>query len=59
MKISKKDIKAATAIENNNVYAACIEHIREAIDCLADCAKDDPLARDAIADLSVVLFELQ
>lgn len=58
MKISKKNIEAATAVENN-IYAACIEHIRQAIDCLADCAKDDPLARDAIADLSVVLFELQ
>lgn len=59
MKISKKNIEAATAVENSNTYAACIEHIRQAIDCLADCAKDDPLARDAIADLSVVLFELQ
>ena len=32
--------------------------IRQAIDKLAEVAKDDEVAKSAIADLSVVLFEL-
>lgn len=34
------------------------ELIKQAIDKLAEVAKDDEIAKSAIADLSVVLFEL-
>lgn len=40
-------------------YDECIQHIHEAIDCLAVCAKDDPIAKESIANLSVVLLDLQ
>ena len=33
--------------------------INQAIDLLADSARDDQIARDAIANLSVVLFDLK
>lgn len=42
-------------------YDACIEHIHQAIDCLAECANttNDTKAKEAIANLSVVLLDLQ
>ena len=42
-------------------YNECIEYIHQAIDCLAACegVKDDPVAKEAIANLSVVLLSLQ
>lgn len=42
-------------------YDACIEHIHQAIDCLAECANttNDAKAKEAIANLSVVLLDLQ
>lgn len=40
-------------------YEECIQHIHDAIDCLATCAKEDPIAKESIANLSVVLLDLQ
>lgn len=42
-------------------YSDCIEHIHQAIDCLAVCANEtgDSKAKEAIANLSVVLLDLQ
>lgn len=40
-------------------YGECIDFIHAAIDCLATCAKDDPIAKESIANLSVVLLDLQ
>lgn len=40
-------------------YGECIDYIHQAIDCLATCAKDDPIAKESIANLSVVLLDLQ
>lgn len=59
MKIQKKTaIKASTGDVVKSDYSEAISHIRTAIESLAS-NKDDSLAKDAIADLSVVLFELQ
>lgn len=44
---------------NQNTYADGIKYIKMAIDSLATVAKDDQLAKDSIANLSVVLFDLQ
>lgn len=40
-------------------YSAACEHIHAAINSLADCAKEDQHAREAIANLSVVLLDLK
>ena len=40
-------------------YQEAIEKIMDAITSLGCMAKDDPLARESIANLSVVLFDLK
>ena len=42
-----------------NEYSECVEYIRSAISSLGPKAKNDITAREAIANLSVVLFDLQ
>lgn len=70
MKITKRTIKACEdlAVEETAVpvapvftspYQCAIDRIMDAIDCLSVIAKDDTLARDSIANLSVVLFDLK
>lgn len=39
-------------------YDAAQKHIKAAIDILAKCGKDDIVAKDNIANLSVVMFDL-
>ena len=62
MKISKNN-KSHTPVESTDVitngYQAAVDHIQEAIESLGPHAKEDEIARDAIANLSVVLFELK
>lgn len=75
MKISKKSIKADTAIVNVDdvispepetstcaetccKYTGAIEHIKSAIDALGEVAADDELAKESIANLSVILLDL-
>lgn len=61
MKISKNttSIQATTKSGLNSKYTESTDYIRSAIYALAPVAKDDVLAQEAIANLSVVLFELQ
>ncbi len=40
-------------------YQCAIDHIYKSIECLGAVAKDDALARESIANLSVVLFDLK
>ena len=40
-------------------YEKAIDRIYEAIDSLGELAKSDPIARESIANLSVVLFDLK
>ena len=62
MKISKNS-KSQMSVESTDVitnkYQTAIDHIQEAIQSLGPDAKEDEIARDAIANLSVVLFELK
>ena len=62
MKISKNN-KSQMSVESadtvSNKYQVAIDHIQEAIQSLGPNAKEDEIARDAIANLSVVLFELK
>lgn len=64
MKISKNK-KVCAAKETNTVtevkskYQATIDYIKAAIDSLGSIAQDDDLAKDAIANLSVVLLDLK
>lgn len=40
-------------------YACAIDCISNAIECLAEVAKDDQIAKDSIANLGVVLLDLK
>lgn len=40
-------------------YQCAIDFISNAIESLAEIAKDDPIAKDSIANLGVVLFDLK
>lgn len=68
MKIKKKQVNAATELggaEVNtdksviNKYSDAIEYINSAISSLSVIAKDDKLAKESIANLSVVLLDLR
>ena len=60
MKISKKvkrpGVMAATSGPR---YGEAISLIRQAIDSLGKVSKEDAIARDAIANLSVVLLDIK
>lgn len=58
MKISKIPIQSSST-EPFNKYDIAIKSIRNAIDSLASIGKDDEVAREAINNLSVILFDLQ
>lgn len=66
MKISKAKKCASAAstsradsVTEVNKYQAGIDYIKAAIDSLAENAKEDDTAKDAIANLSVVLLSLK
>lgn len=70
MKISKKstypssvNIKSAADIGANSnkifKYDEAVKHIKSAMESLHELAKTDEIAKDAIVDLSVVLFDLR
>lgn len=64
MKIKKgthsKSIKGSTIEVNNVRYQDAITSIKSAIDSLGELAiSGDTLARESIANLSVILFDLQ
>lgn len=58
---SVKASQSAKHTENvsASVYAECENYIRSAINSLGTVAKDDVKAREAIANLSVVLFDIK
>lgn len=59
MKITKKDASISTS---TNKYDKSLTHIRAAIDALGEVAlsdREDVLARESIANLSVVLLDLE
>lgn len=58
MKIAKNSIQASSTESVKN-YDAAIKSIRDAIDSLARGGKEDEVAREAINNLSVILFDLQ
>ena len=60
MKISKKhkSSKSTTPVTSSK-YQEGTDYIKSAITSLGQVAKDDILAKEAIANLSVILFELQ
>lgn len=67
MKIAKSNrTKLQTSQSNTcssdvikNKYQSSIDYIKLAIDSLGEIASDDPIAKDAIANLSVVLLDLK
>lgn len=63
MKISKKQsVNSCINIEQPAScckYQAAVELISAAIESLAEVAKDDPIAKDSIANLGVVMLDLK
>lgn len=61
MLIKKNNGKAETPklVSANANYEKCLKYIKSAIDVLGESAKQDSRARDAIANLSVVYFDLK
>ena len=64
MKISKNTSRASVASTpkksvTSSSRADAQQHIRAAIDCLGKEAKADTIAKESIANLSVVLLDLQ
>ena len=53
-----KEVTATTSVANQHNYSEAQKHIKCAIDALGKNAKDDVLAKESIANLSVVLFDL-
>jgi len=53
----QEDIKVVYNSTTKN-YDEAQKHIKAAIDILAKCGKDDIIAKDNIANLSVVMFDL-
>ena len=50
---------ADTPVDNSaSKYGEAVDHIKAAIESLGVIAADDDLAKDSIANLSVVLFDL-
>jgi hypothetical protein len=58
---SKSTIKSATdATVSKSAYAEAINNIQSAIQALSKAAQDgDALAKESIANLSVVMFDLK
>lgn len=47
------------AFVSTDCYTGACSHIQEAINILCACAVEDPKAQEALANLSVILFDLQ
>ena len=45
--------------DSTSCYSDAVMYIRNAINALSACAKNDEVAKDSIANLSVVLFDLK
>lgn len=60
MKITKnaKKVAASKEVVANKNYQTAQKYIKCAIDALGACGKSDEFAKDRIADLSVVLFDI-
>ena len=59
MKIAKKNPISSNTQIGDKGYTSAVNKIQSAIDDLGLIADNDPKAQDAIANLSVVLFELK
>lgn len=55
----KEAIKACDMITSDCKYGDAINCISAAIESLAVVAKDDPIAKDSIANLGVVMLDLK
>lgn len=51
--------KKTEIIDQDKKYSECIKYIQKAIDALTSDAKTDEDAREALANLSVILFDLK
>ena len=59
MKINRADKKSVATVNGSIECDLASTYIKQAIDELGQVAKDDIVAKEAIANLSVVLLDLQ
>lgn len=59
MKINRADKKSEAVVKGSIECDLASTYIKQAIDELGQVAKDDIVAKEAIANLSVVLLDLQ
>lgn len=59
MKINRADKKSVATVKGSIECDLASTYIKQAIDELGQVAKDDIVAKEAIANLSVVLLDLQ
>lgn len=63
MKISKKDkitsSSSSQAANSFDKYSEAVDYIRSAMASLNELAKTDEIAKDAIVNLGVVMFDLR
>lgn len=59
MRIQKNNSKSVNSSSQSNKYDKALSHIKAAIDELGKDAKTDIIAKENIANLSVVLFDLK
>ena len=59
--MSSKDakIKQSVACNSSTATDKALKHIKAAIDILATEAKDDEIAKDSIANLATVMFDIK
>ena len=59
MEIRKKSKDRVQSVKSSSGRIEAQKYIKSAIECLGKDAKDDVIARESIANLSVVLLDLQ
>ena len=63
MRIEKKSKPVTATVtattEKKSDYADAIKYVKAAIDCLGKCDKTDIVAKDNIANLATVMFDLK
>lgn len=59
MKVTRADKNSKTPVKGSIECDLASTYIKQAIDALGQIAKDDIVAKESIANLSVVLLDLQ
>ena len=56
---SNKPVEASTEVKATSNYGDAIKYVKAAIDCLGKQGKDDIVAKENIANLATIMFDLK